>query len=118
MSCFALELHYCHLLCSALLRSTTTMAAAAATARSLLRASASLLRAAPARSASSSATRTPLRRALAAPPRLLRSPVEASFCVESLLPLHSATAAARMTSMLAVPGRGLGWLTEAETDGV
>jgi hypothetical protein len=41
-----------------------------------------------------------------------RSPVESSFAVESLLPLHSATAGARMTSMLAVPGRGLGWLTK------
>ncbi|KAK3159610.1 hypothetical protein QOZ80_1BG0048760 [Eleusine coracana subsp. coracana] len=92
--------------------------AAAAAARSLLRSSASLLRAAPARSASSSATRPSLRRGLAPPPRLLRSPVEASFCVESLLPLHSATAAARMKSMLAVPGRSLGWLTEAETDDV
>ncbi|KAE8779058.1 hypothetical protein D1007_47945 [Hordeum vulgare] len=87
----------------------------AAAARSMLRSSASLLRAAPAR-ASSSAARPSLRRALGAPPRLLRSPVEASFCVESLLPLHSATAAARMTSMLAVPGRGLGWLTEGETE--
>ncbi|TVU23073.1 hypothetical protein EJB05_32808 [Eragrostis curvula] len=87
---------------------------AAAAARSLLRSSGSLLRAAPARSASSSATRPSLRRALAAPPRLLRSPFESSFCVESLLPLHSATAAARMKSMLAVPGRGLGWLTEGE----
>ncbi|OEL24242.1 hypothetical protein BAE44_0014737 [Dichanthelium oligosanthes] len=86
----------------------------AAAARSLLRSSASLLRAAPAArsSASSAATRPPLRRALAAPPRLLRSPVESSFCVESLLPLHSATAGARMTSMLAIPGRGLGWLTQ------
>ncbi|KAG8045491.1 hypothetical protein GUJ93_ZPchr0008g11834 [Zizania palustris] len=82
----------------------------AAAARSLLRSSASLLRAAPARPS--------LRRALSAPPRVLRYPVELSVCVESLLPLHSATAAARMTSMLAVPGRGLGWLTEAETDGV
>ncbi|RCV23400.1 hypothetical protein SETIT_5G003300v2 [Setaria italica] len=92
---------------------------AAAAARSLLRSSASLLRAAPARSSTSSAaTRPPLRRALAAPPRLLRSPVESSFCVESLMPLHSATAGARMTSMLAIPGRGLGWLTQAETDGV
>ncbi|KAF0917583.1 hypothetical protein E2562_020954 [Oryza meyeriana var. granulata] len=90
---------------------------AAAAARSLLRSSASLLRAAPARSAPSAA-RPSLRRALSAPPRILRSPVELSVCVESLLPLHSATAAARMTSMLAVPGQGLGWLTEADTDGV
>ncbi|KAG2594573.1 protein NUCLEAR FUSION DEFECTIVE 6, mitochondrial-like [Panicum virgatum] len=96
---------------------------AAAAARSLLRSSASLLRAAPARSSASSAAARPhppppLRRALAAPPRLLRSPGESSFCVESLLPLHSATAGARMTSMLAIPGRGLGWLIQAETDGV
>ncbi|XP_066400720.1 protein NUCLEAR FUSION DEFECTIVE 6, mitochondrial-like [Miscanthus floridulus] len=93
----------------------------AAAARSLLRSSASLLRAAPApvrSSAASATTRPSLRRALAAPPRLLRSPVESSFCVESLLPLHAATAGARMTSMLAAPGRGLGWLTQAETDGV
>uniref|UniRef100_A0A0D9UYU3 Protein NUCLEAR FUSION DEFECTIVE 6, chloroplastic/mitochondrial n=1 Tax=Leersia perrieri TaxID=77586 RepID=A0A0D9UYU3_9ORYZ len=88
--------------------------AAAAAARSLLRSSASLLRAAPARSAAASA-RPSLRRALAAPPRILRSPFELSVCVESLLPLHSATAAARMTSMLAVPGQGLGWLTEGKT---
>uniref|UniRef100_A0A0D9Y5V7 Protein NUCLEAR FUSION DEFECTIVE 6, chloroplastic/mitochondrial-like n=1 Tax=Oryza glumipatula TaxID=40148 RepID=A0A0D9Y5V7_9ORYZ len=93
-------------------------AAAAAAARSLLRSSASLLRAAPARSASASscAARPSLRRALAAPPRILRSPVELSVCVESLLPLHSATAAARMTSMLAVPGQGLGWLTEGQDE--
>uniref|UniRef100_A0A0E0BZR4 Uncharacterized protein n=1 Tax=Oryza meridionalis TaxID=40149 RepID=A0A0E0BZR4_9ORYZ len=47
---------------------------AAAAARSLLRSSASLLRAAPARSASasSSAARPSLRRALATPPRILR----------------------------------------------
>uniref|UniRef100_A0A0D9WQJ8 Protein NUCLEAR FUSION DEFECTIVE 6, chloroplastic/mitochondrial n=1 Tax=Leersia perrieri TaxID=77586 RepID=A0A0D9WQJ8_9ORYZ len=90
--------------------------AAAAAARSLLRSSASLLRAAPARSASSSssAARPHLRRALSAPPHILRSPFELSVCVESLLPLHSATAAARMTSMLAVPGRALGWLTEGQ----
>ncbi|CAM0880609.1 unnamed protein product [Alopecurus aequalis] len=87
----------------------------AAAARSLLRSSATLLRTAPAR-ASASASRPSLRRALGAPPRLLRSPVEASFCVESLLPLHSATAAARMTSLLAVPGRGIGWLTEGQDE--
>ncbi|XP_035821973.1 protein NUCLEAR FUSION DEFECTIVE 6, mitochondrial-like isoform X1 [Zea mays] len=83
-----------------------------AAVRSLLRSSASLLRAAPALARSSATTRPSLRRALAAPPRLLRSPVESSFCVESLLPLHTATAGARMTSMLAAPGQGLGWLTQ------
>ncbi|WOL20608.1 hypothetical protein Cni_G29413 [Canna indica] len=44
--------------------------------------------------------------------RFLRSPVEASFCVESLLPMHSATASAMMTSMLYVTRRGYGWLSE------
>jgi hypothetical protein len=34
--------------------------------------------------------------------------------VESLLPLHTATAGARMTSMLAAPGQGLGWLTQGK----
>ncbi|EER99988.1 hypothetical protein SORBI_3003G002800 [Sorghum bicolor] len=89
---------------------------AAAAARSLLRSSASLLRTAPATARSSATTRPSLRRALAAPPRLLRSPVESSFCVESLLPLHTATAGARMTSMLAAPGRGLGWLTQGSDE--
>jgi hypothetical protein len=41
-------------------------------------------------------------------------PVKAScFCLESLLPLRSATAAAQLKSMLAVPGTQLaGWLTQ------
>ena len=42
-----------------------------------------------------------------------RLPVEASVCLESLLPLHSATGAARIKSKLdAGPGQGLGWLIE------
>ncbi|XP_051219412.1 protein NUCLEAR FUSION DEFECTIVE 6, mitochondrial-like [Lolium perenne] len=95
---------------------------AGAGARSLLRSSSSLLRAAaPARSSSSlgaGASRPSIRRALGAPPRpLLRSPVEASFCLESLLPLHSATAAARLKSMLAVPGQPVaGWLTQGQDE--
>ncbi|XP_020272802.1 protein NUCLEAR FUSION DEFECTIVE 6, chloroplastic/mitochondrial-like isoform X3 [Asparagus officinalis] len=47
-----------------------------------------------------------------ASPRILRSPVEMSFCVESLLPMHSVTAAALMTSMLSVSRGGYGWLSE------
>ncbi|XP_020266566.1 protein NUCLEAR FUSION DEFECTIVE 6, chloroplastic/mitochondrial-like [Asparagus officinalis] len=47
-----------------------------------------------------------------AAPRILRSPVEMSFCVESLLPMHSVTAAALMTSMLSVSRGGYGWLIE------
>ncbi|XP_020100863.1 protein NUCLEAR FUSION DEFECTIVE 6, chloroplastic/mitochondrial-like isoform X1 [Ananas comosus] len=53
------------------------------------------------------------------PPRLLRSPAESSFCVESLLPLHSATAAAVMTSMLSVSRSDYGLLSKAAgNDGV
>ncbi|KAM3297383.1 hypothetical protein ACQJBY_039324 [Aegilops geniculata] len=86
----------------------------AAAARSLLRSSASVLRAAPARpSALGLGARPSVRRTLSAPPRILRLPVEASVCLESLLPLHSATAAARIKSkLIALPGQGLGWLIE------
>ncbi|KAG0464223.1 hypothetical protein HPP92_019854 [Vanilla planifolia] len=45
--------------------------------------------------------------------RILRkSPALLSCCVHSLLPFHSATAAAVMTSMLSISMRGYGWLSE------
>ncbi|KAK8936444.1 hypothetical protein KSP39_PZI012365 [Platanthera zijinensis] len=47
-----------------------------------------------------------------ASPRIRRSPAALSFCIESLLPLHNATAAALMTSMLSVSMKGHGWLSE------
>ncbi|XP_044416174.1 protein NUCLEAR FUSION DEFECTIVE 6, mitochondrial-like [Triticum aestivum] len=86
----------------------------AAAARSLLRSSVYILHATPATPSSLSlGVRPSVRHALAAPLRIVRLPVEASVCLESLLPLHSATGAARIKSKLdAGPGQGLGWLIE------
>jgi hypothetical protein len=41
-----------------------------------------------------------------------RNPVELIFCVESLLPYHSATASALMTSKLSISGQTYGWLSD------
>ncbi|KAL9234037.1 hypothetical protein vseg_008957 [Gypsophila vaccaria] len=45
-------------------------------------------------------------------PRIFRSPVELSSCVESLMPYHTATASALLTSMLSVTPRHFGWTPE------
>ncbi|CAL9050673.1 unnamed protein product [Musa banksii] len=88
----------------------------AAAARSVL--SSHSLRAGAARvAAESAAASRPLLRGIpkmrpAVAARFLRSPVEASFCVETLMPMHSATASALMTSLLSVSRRGYGWLSE------
>ncbi|XP_021894348.1 protein NUCLEAR FUSION DEFECTIVE 6, chloroplastic/mitochondrial isoform X4 [Carica papaya] len=47
-----------------------------------------------------------------------RCPVEMSFCVESMLPYHTATSSALMTSMLSITRRSYGWLPEACNDDV
>ncbi|TXG47459.1 hypothetical protein EZV62_026753 [Acer yangbiense] len=44
--------------------------------------------------------------------RIFRSPVELSCCVETMLPYHTATASALLTSMLSVSPRIYGWTSE------
>ncbi|WOK98529.1 hypothetical protein Cni_G07241 [Canna indica] len=48
--------------------------------------------------------------------RFLRSPVEATFCIESLLLLHSETASALMTSMFTLSRRSYRWLSEERSN--
>ncbi|RRT76182.1 hypothetical protein GW17_00006997 [Ensete ventricosum] len=88
----------------------------AVAARRLLGRSLSLRPTAAARIGASRPSLRPLPRSrpAATASRFPRSPIETSFCLESLLPMHSATASALMTSMLTISRRGSGWLSEGK----
>ncbi|KAJ8761540.1 hypothetical protein K2173_001675 [Erythroxylum novogranatense] len=98
---------------------------ASAAARSVLRSTA--IRISPAaRLASGSRTRVGTGRRPAASPfgiskqsplshRIFRSPVELSCCVETMIPYHTATASALLTSMLSVSPRSYGWTPEGKS---
>ncbi|GAV69522.1 hypothetical protein CFOL_v3_13023 [Cephalotus follicularis] len=91
------------------------MSVAAAAARSLFRststrtATAARLSAAPKSVPRSTASpfRIPKQKPLCH--RIFRSPVELSCCVETMLPYHTATASALLTSMLSVSRGSYGW---------
>eukprot|EP00262_Sarcandra_glabra_P009762 TRINITY_DN2432_c0_g1_i3.p3 TRINITY_DN2432_c0_g1~~TRINITY_DN2432_c0_g1_i3.p3 ORF type:complete len:126 (-),score=1.35 TRINITY_DN2432_c0_g1_i3:749-1126(-) len=93
------------------------MATVAACARSAFRSS-SLRSAARKLAAEAKAAPSPFRIAKQKPlsHRIFRSPVEMSCCVESLMPLHGATASSLLVSMLSVSRRGHGWLCQVLTE--
>ncbi|KAI5593212.1 hypothetical protein BDE02_04G203200 [Populus trichocarpa] len=47
-------------------------------------------------------------------PRIVRSPVEMSCCVETMLPYRTATSSALRNSMLSVSRRSYGWTPEGQ----
>ncbi|KEH39182.1 protein NUCLEAR FUSION DEFECTIVE 6, mitochondrial isoform X3 [Medicago truncatula] len=95
------------------------MASVAGTAaRSIFRSS-SISRSAFRLASEAKSARTPFRIASNKPisQSAFRCPVELSFCMESMLPFHSATASALMTSKLVVSQRSYAWLPEEGEEG-
>uniref|UniRef100_A0A2P2JP66 Uncharacterized protein MANES_13G142700 n=1 Tax=Rhizophora mucronata TaxID=61149 RepID=A0A2P2JP66_RHIMU len=95
---------------------------ASAAARSILRSS-SIRQAASRLAKSKPKTSTPVSPFLGSSSKplsqpIFRRPVEMSFAVESMLPYHTATASALMTSMLSICRRSYGWTPEACKDDV
>ncbi|XP_076937681.1 protein NUCLEAR FUSION DEFECTIVE 6, mitochondrial-like isoform X2 [Bidens hawaiensis] len=84
------------------------MATAAAAARSIFRSSSVRSTAAQA----SSPFRIGIQHNNSLSNSIFRCPVEASACLESLQPFHTATASALMTSMLTLSQHGYGWLPD------
>ncbi|KAI7753838.1 hypothetical protein M8C21_031992 [Ambrosia artemisiifolia] len=88
--------------------------AAAAAARSIFRSTTAIRNTAARVASQSKSTRSPFplptRNSLSH--RIFRCPVEMSACLESMQPLHTATASSLMTSMLTLSRNGYGWLPQ------
>ncbi|XP_050210540.1 protein NUCLEAR FUSION DEFECTIVE 6, mitochondrial-like isoform X2 [Mercurialis annua] len=85
-------------------------------ARSFMRSTARLssgLKSRPGTTSTSSPFRIPKQNSLAN--RIFRSPVEMSCSVETLLPYHTATASALLTSMLSASPRAFNWTPEGQS---
>ncbi|KAI4363847.1 hypothetical protein MLD38_020014 [Melastoma candidum] len=85
-------------------------------ARSVLRRASTIRNAASKGSSQATASHPPFRASTSnsrlSSRRIFRSPVEMSFCVETMLPYHTATSSALMNSMLSISQHGYGWLPE------
>ncbi|KAE9593000.1 putative protein NUCLEAR FUSION DEFECTIVE 6, chloroplastic/mitochondrial [Lupinus albus] len=92
--------------------------ASSSAARSIFRscsATRSAFRAASEAKSARSPFRMPSNKPLSQSQSTFRLPVELTFCVESMMPYHTATASALMNSMLSVSQRrGYAWLLDGQ----